>query len=55
MFEYEIAAARNADLIREADEYRLVREAEQARRVSPRNQERERAVRGHRSRFTRAA
>lgn len=55
MFEYELAAARRADLIREADEYRLVREAKKARRASSRRQEPERAVRGHRSRFARAA
>ncbi|MFG2980889.1 hypothetical protein ACGFYQ_06445 [Streptomyces sp. NPDC048258] len=55
MFEYEIAAARNADLIREADAYRLVRVAEKARRANSRTQEPEGAVRGHRSRFARAA
>ncbi|MEU9143101.1 hypothetical protein [Streptomyces sp. NPDC048349] len=55
MFEYEIAAARRADLIREADAYRLVREAKKARRASARSQEPEAAVRGHRGRFTRAA
>ena len=55
MFEYEIAAARNADLIREADAYRLVREAEKARRASSRSQEPERVVREHRSRFARTA
>ncbi|MFD3803786.1 hypothetical protein ACFWSF_12620 [Streptomyces sp. NPDC058611] len=56
MFEYEMANARHAELIRQADAYRLVREARKAlRRTSSRNQEPEGAVRGHRSRFTRAA
>ncbi|MEU9251173.1 hypothetical protein ACTVZO_28685 [Streptomyces sp. IBSNAI002] len=55
MFEYEIAAARTADLIREADAYRLAREAKKARRASSRSQEPEGAVRGHRGRFARAA
>ncbi|MFD5507995.1 hypothetical protein [Streptomyces sp. NPDC059761] len=55
MFEYEIATARRADLIREADRYRLVQEAKKARRASSRSQEPERQVRGQRSRFTRAA
>ncbi|WP_199885388.1 hypothetical protein [Streptomyces sp. CB00455] len=56
MFEYEIATARSADLIREADAYRLAREAEKARRVpSSRSREREGSVRGHRGRFARAA
>ncbi|MFD4242489.1 hypothetical protein ACFWP3_12955 [Streptomyces sp. NPDC058525] len=55
MFEYEIAAARTADLIREADAYRLAREAKKARRSSSRSQEPEEAVRGHRGRFARAA
>ncbi|MBW5485200.1 hypothetical protein [Streptomyces bambusae] len=32
MFEYEIAIARRADLIREADSYRMVRKVEAARR-----------------------
>lgn len=54
MFEYEMATARRADLIREADRYRMVREAK-AHRASSRNQESERSVRGTRSRFTRAA
>ncbi|MFF3211608.1 hypothetical protein ACFYYB_13235 [Streptomyces sp. NPDC002886] len=54
MFEYEIATARRADLIREADAYRLVREAKKARRFS-RSQEPEGSVRGQRGRFTRAA
>ncbi|MER7467718.1 hypothetical protein [Streptomyces sp. NPDC097981] len=55
MFEYEIATARRADLIREADEFRRVQEAKKARRVSSRSQEPEGSVRGQRSRFTRAA
>uniref|UniRef100_A0AAU2JWE4 Uncharacterized protein n=1 Tax=Streptomyces sp. NBC_00049 TaxID=2903617 RepID=A0AAU2JWE4_9ACTN len=55
MFEYEMATARRADLIREADEYRMVREAKKARRAASRSQEPEGSVRGHRSRFTRAA
>ncbi|MFE2550446.1 hypothetical protein ACFXGI_18120 [Streptomyces sp. NPDC059355] len=55
MFEYEIANTRRADLIRQADRYRLVQEAKKARRASSRSQEPERQVRGHRSRFTRAA
>ncbi|MEV7519924.1 hypothetical protein [Streptomyces sp. NPDC091371] len=55
MFEYEIATARRADLIREADEYRLIREAKKARRASSRSQETEGPVSGHRSRFARAA
>ncbi|MFD7556195.1 MULTISPECIES: hypothetical protein [unclassified Streptomyces] len=55
MFEYEIAAARSAELIRQADEYRLIREAEKARRASSRSRETEGAVSAHRSRFTRAA
>ncbi|MGW0366250.1 hypothetical protein [Streptomyces sp. NPDC002990] len=55
MFEYEMATARRADLIREADEYRRVREAKRASRLSARSQDPERPVRGHRSRFTRAA
>ncbi|MBT2539839.1 hypothetical protein J7E99_03745 [Streptomyces sp. ISL-44] len=55
MFEYEIAAARRADLIREADEYRLVREAKKARRASSRSQDPEGPVTGLRSRFARAA
>ncbi|MFD9409449.1 hypothetical protein ACFWBN_20865 [Streptomyces sp. NPDC059989] len=55
MFEYEMAAARSADLIREADAYRLMREAKKARRASSRSQEPEGSVRGHRNRFTRAA
>ncbi|MEU9232593.1 hypothetical protein [Streptomyces subrutilus] len=56
MFEYEMAAARTADLIREADAYRLAREAKKARRAaSSRSQEPEGAVRGHRGRFARAA
>ncbi|MBT2477287.1 hypothetical protein [Streptomyces sp. ISL-94] len=55
MFEYEMAAARSADLIREAEAYRLVREAKKALRASSRSQEPEGSVRGLRSRFTRAA
>ncbi|MFE2167536.1 hypothetical protein ACFXB3_21125 [Streptomyces sp. NPDC059447] len=55
MFEYEIATARRAELIREADEYRLVQEAKKARRASSRSREAEGAVSAHRSRFTRAA
>lgn len=55
MFEYEMAAARSADLIREADEYRLVREAKKARRASLRRQEPEGPVREHHNRFARAA
>ncbi|WP_182508544.1 hypothetical protein [Streptomyces sp. WM6372] len=55
MFEYEIATARRADLIRQADRYRVVQEARKARRASSRSQEPERPVRGQRSRFTRAA
>ncbi|WP_327278708.1 MULTISPECIES: hypothetical protein [unclassified Streptomyces] len=55
MFQYEIATARSAELIREANEYRLVREATKARRTSWRSQEPEGPVSGQRSRFTRAA
>ncbi|MFZ3473039.1 hypothetical protein ACODT3_11105 [Streptomyces sp. 4.24] len=55
MFEYEIATARRADLIREADAYRLVREAKKARRGSSRFQESEGPVRSLRGSFTRAA
>ncbi|MEU3915358.1 hypothetical protein [Streptomyces sp. NPDC029721] len=55
MFEYEIATARRADLIREADRYRIAREAKKASRTSSRGQERERQVSRHRSLFTRAA
>ncbi|KPI16907.1 hypothetical protein OV450_2427 [Actinobacteria bacterium OV450] len=55
MFQYEIAAARSAELIREAKEYRLVLEARKARRASSRSQEPEGPVSGQRSRFTRAA
>ncbi|MFB6614343.1 hypothetical protein ACIGFK_13620 [Streptomyces sp. NPDC085524] len=55
MFEYEIATARRADLIREADEYRLIREARKARRAASRSGEAEGAVSAHRSRFARAA
>ncbi|MFJ6794193.1 hypothetical protein [Streptomyces sp. NPDC091268] len=54
MFEYEMSIARRADLIREADAYRLLKDAKRARRSS-RSQEPEGSVRGHRSRFTRAA
>ncbi|MGW6857724.1 hypothetical protein [Streptomyces xanthophaeus] len=55
MFEYEMASARRADLIREADAYRMVQEARKARRASSRSQEPEGQVRGVRGRFTRAA
>ncbi|WP_405488540.1 hypothetical protein [Streptomyces sp. NBC_00096] len=55
MFQYEIATARHDDLIREADAYRLVQEAKKSRRLFSRNQEPEGSVRGHRSRFARAA
>ncbi|MEU8778989.1 hypothetical protein [Streptomyces sp. NPDC048606] len=55
MFEYEMATARRADLIREADRYRMIREARKARRATPRGQEPESAVRGNRGRFARAA
>ncbi|MFJ4778415.1 hypothetical protein [Streptomyces sp. NPDC088762] len=55
MFEYEMAAARSADLIRQADAYRLMREAKKAANASSRSQEREGTVRGLRSRFARAA
>lgn len=55
MFEYEMAKARRADLIREADAYRLAREVKAAHRASMRNKEPEGSVRGQRSRFTRAA
>ncbi|MCY0921335.1 MULTISPECIES: hypothetical protein [unclassified Streptomyces] len=54
MFEYEMAIARRADLLREADAYRLARVAKKARRSS-RGQEPEGSVSGIRSRFTRAA
>ncbi|WP_330298725.1 hypothetical protein [Streptomyces sp. NBC_00503] len=55
MFEYEIATARRADLIREADAYRLAVEAKKAHRVFSRSQNPEGSVRGHRARFSRAA
>lgn len=55
MFEYEMAAARSADLIREADRYRRIREAREANRASSRSQDSEGPVRGNRNRFTRAA
>ncbi|CAL9550597.1 hypothetical protein SUDANB120_04435 [Streptomyces sp. enrichment culture] len=55
MFEYEMAALRRADLIREADDYRRAREAEAARRASSRRREPESGVRGQRGRFARAA
>ncbi|MFD9521145.1 hypothetical protein [Streptomyces sp. NPDC059979] len=57
MFEYEIAtAARRADLLREAAEFRAVRRAQQAaRRTSSRSQEPGGPVRGLRSRLTRSA
>ncbi|MEV7542142.1 hypothetical protein [Streptomyces sp. NPDC089915] len=54
MFEYEIATARRADLIREADLYRMAQEAKKAPRGSL-GQNRERTVSRHRSLFTRAA
>ncbi|MFF5444850.1 hypothetical protein [Streptomyces sp. NPDC012888] len=54
MFEYEIAAARQADLIREAEAYRRARLAAEASRSS-RGQETEGRVNRHRSRFVRAA
>ncbi|MEU9416421.1 hypothetical protein [Streptomyces sp. NPDC051000] len=54
MFEYEMANARRADLLREADAYRLARAAKKARRRS-RGQEPEGSVNAIRSRFTRAA
>ncbi|MCX4690844.1 hypothetical protein [Streptomyces sp. NBC_01408] len=55
MFEHEMASARHAALIREADAYRMVLEARKARRAASRSQEPEGLVRGVRSRFTRAA
>ncbi|MFF3017869.1 hypothetical protein [Streptomyces sp. NPDC057939] len=55
MFEYEMATARRADLIREADRYRMVQEAKKARRGSSRSQEPEGPVRAVRGLFTRAA
>ncbi|MFD7628913.1 hypothetical protein ACFV7Q_23250 [Streptomyces sp. NPDC059851] len=55
MFEYEMAAARSADLIRAADRYRRIREAKEAHRASSRSKDPEGRVRGHRSRFARAA
>ncbi|WP_150517700.1 hypothetical protein [Streptomyces subrutilus] len=58
MFEYEMAAARSADLIRRADEYRRAREAREARKAlrrSSRGREAEGPVRTQRGRFTRAA
>ncbi|MEU7553509.1 hypothetical protein AB0B01_14370 [Streptomyces sp. NPDC044571] len=55
MFEYEIAMARRADLIREAEAYRRVQEAAKAHSGSSRSQEPERPVRGARGRFARAA
>lgn len=54
MFEYEIATARRADLIREADLYRMAQEAKKAP-FGSRGQNRERTVSRHRSLFTRAA
>ncbi|WP_329198538.1 MULTISPECIES: hypothetical protein [unclassified Streptomyces] len=57
MFAYEIATARRADLIREADNYRLVREARKARRAAS-SRSRESGgtvVTSQRSRFTPAA
>lgn len=55
MFEYEMATARRADLIREADRFRMVQQAKKADRAASRGQESERSARGHRSLFTRAA
>lgn len=57
MFAYEIATARHAELVRQADRYRLVREAKNARRAaSARSQEPEGApVRAQRGRFSPAA
>lgn len=55
MFEYEMAAARSADLIREADRYRRIREAKEAHRASSRSQDHEGPVNRDRSRFVRAA
>ncbi|WP_411101749.1 hypothetical protein [Streptomyces sp. cmx-4-9] len=57
MFEYEMAAVRRAELIREADAYRMVREARKARKAgrASRSQEPEGSVRGVHSRFTPAA
>ncbi|MET9466875.1 hypothetical protein ABZY44_19120 [Streptomyces sp. NPDC006544] len=45
MFEYEIAAARSNDLIRQADTYRLIREAKRTRRSLSRTQDPEGPVR----------
>ncbi|MER6217735.1 hypothetical protein ACGFY6_01720 [Streptomyces sp. NPDC048387] len=55
MFEYEIATARRADLMSQADRYRMVREARKAARTSSRGEESERTVNSHRRLFTRAA
>ena len=55
MFEYEMATARRADLIREADLYRMAQQAKKARRASSGSQEPEGPVRAVRSLFTRAA
>ncbi|MFG2619298.1 hypothetical protein ACGFXC_16985 [Streptomyces sp. NPDC048507] len=55
MFEYEMATARRADLIREAELFRMANEAKKARAASSRGQESERPVRAHRNLFTRAA
>ncbi|MEU3771727.1 hypothetical protein AB0F11_00635 [Streptomyces sp. NPDC032472] len=55
MFEYELATLRRADLLREAEAYRLARAASKAHRVPTRSQEPEGTVREGRSRFTRAA
>ncbi|MER7760921.1 hypothetical protein [Streptomyces sp. NPDC097619] len=49
MFEYEIAALRRAELIREAAEFRRAREAARAEAAG------ERARQPHRDRFTKAA
>ncbi|MEW2416867.1 hypothetical protein AB0953_24490 [Streptomyces sp. NPDC046866] len=55
MFEYELATLRRADLIREAEEYRLARAAKKAHRLLTHSQEPEGPVRRSRSSFTRAA
>ncbi|WKV71717.1 hypothetical protein AW27_009365 [Streptomyces sp. PCS3-D2] len=56
MFEHEIAAAaRTADLLREAAAYRVVREARKARGASPRGHEPRERVTGSGPRGTRCA
>ncbi|MCJ1679807.1 hypothetical protein MTF65_21160 [Streptomyces sp. APSN-46.1] len=55
MFEYEMAHARHADLIREANEFRRAAEARKAHRASSRGKEPEGPVREARSRFARVA